>query len=90
MSSAAARRIAPDGFSVSAAMCASIHGGIHGIRASDDPGVPGRCQFSFVRDPNGNWIELVQFAADEPLPPPPWPNPSMEEFMAFRDHGTPA
>jgi catechol 2,3-dioxygenase-like lactoylglutathione lyase family enzyme len=66
------------------------HGGIHGIRASDDPGVPGRCQFSFVRDPNGNWIELVQFAQDAPIPPPPWENPSMEEFMAFRDHGTPA
>lgn len=66
------------------------HGGIHGLRASDDPGVPGRCQFSFVRDPNGNWIELVQFAQGSPIPPPPWENPSFEEFMAFRDHGTPA
>ena len=66
------------------------HGGIHGIRASDDPGVPGRCLFSFVRDPNGNWIELVQFAQGSPIPPPPWENPTFEEFMAFRDHGTPA
>jgi lactoylglutathione lyase len=66
------------------------HGAIHGLRASDDPGVPGRCLFSFVRDPNGNWIELVQFAEGTPLAPPPWPNPSFEEFMAFRDHGTPA
>jgi lactoylglutathione lyase len=66
------------------------HGAIHGIRASDDPGVPGRCQFSFVRDPNGNWIELVQFAQGSPIPPPPWENPTFEEFMAFRDHGTPA
>lgn len=66
------------------------HGAQHGLRASDDPGVPGRCLFSFVRDPNGNWIELVQFAEGSPLDPPPWPNPSFEEFMAFRDHGTPA
>jgi catechol 2,3-dioxygenase-like lactoylglutathione lyase family enzyme len=66
------------------------HGGIHGIRASDDPGVPGRCQFSFLRDPNGNWIELVQFAQGAPIPPPPWENPTFEQFMAFRDHGTPA
>jgi catechol 2,3-dioxygenase-like lactoylglutathione lyase family enzyme len=66
------------------------HGAIHGLRAADDPGVPGRCLFSFVRDPNGNWIELVQFAEDEPLDPPPWPNPRFEEFIAFRDHGTPA
>ncbi|HEX7096748.1 MAG TPA: VOC family protein [Acidimicrobiales bacterium] len=66
------------------------HGASHGLRASDDPGVPGRCQFSFVRDPNGNWIELVQFAQGSPIPPPPWDNPSFEEFMAFRNHGTPA
>lgn len=66
------------------------HGALHGLRASDDPGVPGRCLFSFVRDPNGNWIELVQFAEGEPLAPPPWPNPSFEEFMAFRDDGTAA
>lgn len=66
------------------------HGAVHGLRASDDPGVPGRCLFSFVRDPNGNWIELVQFAEGTPLDPPPWENPSFEEFMAFRDHGTPA
>lgn len=66
------------------------HGALHGLRASDDPGVPGRCLFSFVRDPNGNWIELVQFAEGTPLDPPPWPNPTFDEFMAFRDHGTPA
>lgn len=66
------------------------HGAVHALRASDDPGVPGRCLFSFVRDPNGNWIELVEFARDAPLAPPPWPNPSFEEFMAFRDDGIPA
>jgi catechol 2,3-dioxygenase-like lactoylglutathione lyase family enzyme len=67
------------------------HGGGHGMRISDDPGQPGRCHFSFVRDPDGNWIELCEFAApDRPLAPPSTPNPTMEEFFAFRDHGTPA
>lgn len=66
-------------------------GGIHGLRMSTDPGVPGRCLFSFVRDPSGNWIELCQFAdLSGPLPTLVEPDPSLEEFLAFRDHGTPA
>lgn len=66
-------------------------GGSHGLRMSSDPGVPGRCVFSFVRDPSGNWIELCQFAdLSGPLPELTQPSPSLEEFMAFRDQGTPA
>jgi len=76
---------------------ASVHGrllragGQHGLRISDDPGQPGRCLFSFVRDPSGNWIELIEFA-DPPgsLSPPDSAGPSEREFLAFRDHGTPA
>ena len=66
-------------------------GGQHGLRICDDPGEPGRCLFSFVRDPSGNWIELIQFA-DPPgsLVPPDGNGPSMQAFMAFRDHATPA
>ncbi len=65
-------------------------GGAHGIRPSTDPAFPERCVFSFVRDPSGNWIELVQFA-DAPggLPSLEGSNPSFDEFTAFRDHGTP-
>jgi lactoylglutathione lyase len=66
-------------------------GGAHGLRMSTDPGVPGRCLFSFVRDPSGNWIELCQFAdLSGPLPTLTEPDPTMEEFLAFRDHGIPA
>lgn len=66
-------------------------GGSHGLRMSTDPAVPGRCLFSFVRDPSGNWIELCQFAdLSGPLPTLVEPDPTMEEFLAFRDHGTPA
>jgi catechol 2,3-dioxygenase-like lactoylglutathione lyase family enzyme len=67
------------------------NGASHGMRISDDPGQPGRCNFSFVADPDGNWIELVEFATpDHRLPTPATPNPTMEEFFAFRDFGTPA
>ncbi len=65
-------------------------GGSHGLRICDDPIVPGRCLFSFVRDPNGNWIELVQFEElSGPLPKADVPPPSGEEFLNFRDSGTP-
>jgi catechol 2,3-dioxygenase-like lactoylglutathione lyase family enzyme len=65
-------------------------GGAHGLRPSIDPAFPERCVFSFVRDPTGNWIELVQFA-DAPggLPSLAGSNPSFDEFTAFRDDGTP-
>jgi catechol 2,3-dioxygenase-like lactoylglutathione lyase family enzyme len=65
-------------------------GGHHGLRVCPDPMVPGRCLFSFVSDPNGNWIELVQFAdLSGPLPELRDPLPSGEEFLAFRDEGVP-
>jgi catechol 2,3-dioxygenase-like lactoylglutathione lyase family enzyme len=65
-------------------------GGAHGLRPSIDPAFPERCVFSFVRDPTGNWIELVQFAeAPGGLPSLAGSNPSFDEFTAFRDDGTP-
>jgi lactoylglutathione lyase len=65
-------------------------GASHGLRICEDPIVPGRCLFSFIRDPNGNWIELVQFEdLSGPLPKPNSPPPSPEEFLSFRDHGVP-
>jgi catechol 2,3-dioxygenase-like lactoylglutathione lyase family enzyme len=64
--------------------------GAHGLRPSIDPAFPERCMFSFVRDPTGNWIELVQFAdALGGLPSLAGSNPSFDEFTAFRDDGTP-
>jgi catechol 2,3-dioxygenase-like lactoylglutathione lyase family enzyme len=66
-------------------------GGAHGLRPSIDPAFPDRCVFSFVRDPTGNWIELVQFAdAAAGLPSLEGSNPSFDEFTVFRDDGTPA
>jgi lactoylglutathione lyase len=65
-------------------------GASHGLRICEDPIVPGRCLFSFVRDPNGNWIELVQFEElSGPLPKADVPPPSAEEFLNFRDSGSP-
>jgi catechol 2,3-dioxygenase-like lactoylglutathione lyase family enzyme len=65
-------------------------GGAHGLRVCEDPMVPGRCLYSFVQDPNGNWIELVQFSElSGPLPKVDRPPPSGEEFLRFRDHGIP-
>ena len=65
-------------------------GARHGLRICGDPVEPGRCMFSFVQDPNGNWIELVQFSELSPnLPPPADPAPTPEEFLDFRDRGIP-
>ena len=62
-------------------------GGSHGLRICEDSIVPGRCLFSFVRDPNGNWIELVQFAdLSGPPPaqlPPLYPGPDIPECQEF-------
>jgi catechol 2,3-dioxygenase-like lactoylglutathione lyase family enzyme len=66
-------------------------GATNGLRICDDPVEPGRCRFSFVRDPNGNWIELVQFAElSSPLSPAAVPPVTPEEFLRFRDDGIPA
>ena len=52
-----------------------------GMRICTDPRTPGRCVYSFLSDPNGNWIELVQFAElSGPLPPPADPAPTLEEI----------
>jgi lactoylglutathione lyase len=65
-------------------------GASHGLRICEDSIVPGRCLFSFVRDPNRNWIELVQFEdLSGPLPKLDGSPPSPEEFLSFRDHGVP-
>jgi hypothetical protein len=75
---------------------AAAHAGLieagarHGLRICGDPVEPGRCMFSFVQDPNGNWIELVQFSELSPnLPPAAEPAPTPEEFLDFRDRGIP-
>lgn len=66
-------------------------GGTHGLRPALDPAQPERCVYSFVADPDGNWIELVQFGElSGPIPPLPGTPLSFDEFFAFRDHGTPA
>ena len=66
-------------------------GGHHGLKPARDPAQPERCIYSFVSDPDGNWIELVQFGATSgPLPTLPGPELTFDEFFAFRDHGTPA
>jgi hypothetical protein len=66
-------------------------GGIHGLRPAADPAEPERCVYSFVADPTGNWIELVQFGElSGPLPDLSASGPSFDEFFAFRDHATPA
>jgi catechol 2,3-dioxygenase-like lactoylglutathione lyase family enzyme len=65
-------------------------GARHGLRICGDPVEPGRCMFSFVQDPNGNWIELVQFSELSPnLPPATEPAPTGEQFLDFRDRGIP-
>jgi hypothetical protein len=75
---------------------AAAHAGLieagarHGLKICGDPVEPGRCMFSFVQDPNGNWIELVQFSELSPnLPPADEPAPTGEEFLDFRDRGIP-
>jgi hypothetical protein len=49
-----------------------------------------RCIFSWVRDPNGLWIELVHYAEDgKPLPDIPGVEGLWEEVTAWREDGTP-
>lgn len=66
-------------------------GGRHGLRAAIDPAQPERCIFSFVADPDGNWIELVQFGElSGPLPTLDGEPLTLEEFFGFRDHAVAA
>ncbi len=66
-------------------------GGSHGLKPALDPAQPERCIYSFVSDPDGNWIELVQFGElSGPLPALAGPALTFDEFFAFRDHGVPA
>lgn len=49
-----------------------------------------RCVFSWVRDPAGNWIEIIQYAElSGPLPDAPRLADHWGEVEAWRDYGTP-
>lgn len=49
-----------------------------------------RCLFSWVRDPAGNWIEIIQYAElSGPLPEVDRLADHWDEVEAWRDHGTP-
>jgi catechol 2,3-dioxygenase-like lactoylglutathione lyase family enzyme len=49
-----------------------------------------RCLFSWVRDPAGNWIEIIQYAElSGPLPEVERLADHWAEVEAWRDHGTP-
>lgn len=48
-----------------------------------------RCLFSWVRDPGGNWIEIIQYAElSGPLPEVERLADHWDEVEAWRDHGT--
>jgi hypothetical protein len=48
-----------------------------------------RCLFSWVKDPGGNWIEIIQYAElSGPLPDAPRLADHWEEVERWRDHGT--
>lgn len=59
--------------------------GLHAIRLGD------RCVFCCVRDPHGNWIELVQYASDNgALPNAPFADTMWPEITDWREDGTPS
>ena len=58
--------------------------GLRPIRLAD------RCIFSWVRDPHGNWIELVQYTDSGPLPDIERADSLWPVITAWRDHGTSA
>lgn len=63
---------------------ALAHGAEHGMRPIR---LADRCVFSWVRDPSGNWIELVQYG--EALPDIERADTLWPQITAWRDHGTP-
>ena len=59
--------------------------GLRPIRLAD------RCIFSWLRDPNGNWVEVVQYSADTgELPDITRAQDLWPTIIAWRDEGTPA
>ena len=58
--------------------------GLRPIRLAD------RCVFSWIRDPNGNWVEFVQYTDTGPLPDIPRADTQWDIITAWRDRGTPA
>ena len=63
------------------------HGATHGLRPIR---LADRCIFSWVRDPHGNWIELVQYTDSGPLPDIERADSLWPIITAWRDHGTSA
>jgi lactoylglutathione lyase len=62
-------------------------GAVHGMRPIR---LADRCVFSWVRDPNGNWVEIVQYAADTgELPDIPRADQLWPQITAWRVDGTP-
>ena len=57
---------------------------LHTLRLAD------RCNFAWVRDPFGNWIQIVQYAElSGPLPPAPQLEEHWEEVTKWREEGVP-
>jgi catechol 2,3-dioxygenase-like lactoylglutathione lyase family enzyme len=63
------------------------HGATHGLRPIR---LAERCVFSWLRDPAGNWIELVQYADSGPLPDIGRADALWPVITEWRDNGTPA
>jgi catechol 2,3-dioxygenase-like lactoylglutathione lyase family enzyme len=63
------------------------HGATHGLRPIR---LADRCIFSWVRDPHGNWVELVQYTDSGPLPDIERADSLWPVITAWRDHGTSA
>jgi lactoylglutathione lyase len=63
------------------------HGATHGLRPIR---LADRCVFSWVRDPHGNWIELVQYTDSGPLPDIERADSLWPLITEWRDHGTSA
>ena len=63
------------------------HGATHGLRPIR---LADRCVFSWVRDPHGNWVELVQYTDSGPLPDIERAESLWPVITAWRDYGTSA
>lgn len=74
--------------------CLSAHRALVGAGAEPSlrPMLEGEnCAFSWVRDPNGNWIEVAQYAEDSPGPLPHLDTVQdhWEDVVRWREEGVP-